>query len=240
LGLALACKQWTLITILPVLFVLERGRLRALAGALALAAIVTVPEVVGAPASYLRNQLSLSHSARPGSTQWTWWWPLAPSVTRHVIVEGTTVPFTFHTLPLALEGALRSLIVVLDVLVAAIVARVRRLPLRREDAFALMAVVLLLRCTLDTDTLEYYFAPFLLNLLAWDAVAGERIPIRALAATAVAYVLFDRLNSTIGVAPVSLIYCACTVVALGLFLQTLARRSPTSSQRIRLHLPASA
>ncbi len=232
LGLAIACKQWSVVAILPVLLALERDRVRALGGALAVAAVVTIPEVVGAPASYLHNQLALSHDSSSGSTQWTWWWALTPNVTKHVTVEGTTVPFTFHTLPLAVERALRPLVIVVDILVAAIVARVRGLPLRRDDAFALMALVLLLRCTLSTETAEYYHAGLFLTLLAWDAVAGERIPIRALAATVVAYVLFDRLSSSvIGVAPSSLLYDACTGIVFLLLVQTLARPHSTASQR---------
>ena len=71
LGLALACKQWSVIAILPILFALERGRIRALVGALTLAAVVTLPEVVGSPATYLGNQLSLASHHRSDSSAWS-------------------------------------------------------------------------------------------------------------------------------------------------------------------------
>ena len=46
LGFALACKQWALVAVLPVLFALERARVRVLLGALATAALLTLPPVL--------------------------------------------------------------------------------------------------------------------------------------------------------------------------------------------------
>lgn len=239
LGLALACKQWAVVTILPVLLALDRGRVRAFIGALSAAAIVTVPEVVGAPISYLQNQLFLAHGQGLAPSTYSWWWPPAPARTIHVLVEGSKVPVTGHRLPPAIARSLHALIITLDVVVAAIVARVRGLPLRRDDAFALMAVVMLLRCTLDTETMPYYHAALLLDLLAWDVFAGERLPLRALAGAAVSFVLFDRLTD-VATGLSSLIYGATTIVALILFVRVLATRPSRSSRPVALRLPATA
>ncbi len=240
LGLALACKQWSVVAILPVLFALESGRMRALVGALALAAITTLPEVVGAPASYLHNQLSLARHQGRAPTEYSWWWLLGHSTTVGTASAGAGVPITERRLPLALVQSLRSLVVLVDVFVAALIARVRRLALRADDAFALMAVVLLLRCTLDTEAMAYYHAPLFFDLLAWDAMRGERIPIRALATTAIAYVLFDRLPASWIGAPTNILYGACTAIGLILLGRTLMRRCATSIQRTEppLALPA--
>lgn len=240
LGLALACKQWSVVAILPVLLVLERDRMRALVGALALAGLVTLPEVLAAPASYLHNQLALAHSHVRVPSVWSWLWPLAPNVTKHVTVEGATVQITAHRVPLALSRSVHSLTVLTDVLVAAIVARTRGLPLRGDDAFALMTLVLLLRCTLDSETMPYYYAPLFLTLLAWDAMRGERIPIRALAVAALSYVLFDRLTPSVIGGSSSLLYGGLTIAGLILLVRTLTRRSSASSRRLapRLTVPA--
>lgn len=240
LGLALACKQWSVLAVLPVLLALERGRMRALIGALALAAVVTLPEVVGAPRALLENQLSLAHHDGRTPSVLSWWWPLAPNSTVHLIVEGSPVSVSEHRLPRALVESLHSVIIVIDVLIAAIVAHARRLPLRRDDAFALMAIVMLLRCTLDTQTVSYYHAPLFLDLLAWDALRGERIPVRALTAAAVAYLLLDRLNPILIGGTSSLLYAGCTAAALVMLVRTLAGRSSMSPRRIPPRVPATA
>ena len=58
----------------------------------------------------------------------------------------------------------------------------------------------LLRCTVDTETMTYYHAPLFASLVAWDALRGERLPLRGLAAVGVSYVVFDRLG-VYGVSP---------------------------------------
>jgi hypothetical protein len=233
LGLALACKQWSVVAILPILFTLERGRIRTLLGAAALAAVVTVPELVSSPATYLRIQMSLALHHRSESSAWSWWWPFAPNGTRYVLVEGREVPVTLHRLPVALVESLHSLIIALDAVIAVIVARVRGLQLRRDDAFALMAVVMLLRCALDTETMPYYHAALFMDLLAWDAFTAERLPLRALSGAALSWVLFDRLTpSFLGVAPSSILYGVSAAIVLVLLLRTFLTTSAPTRQRI--------
>jgi hypothetical protein len=232
LGLALACKQWSVLAVLPVLFALDRSRVRALVGALVLAALVTAPEVLGAPVSFLHNQLHLADHRRGRTTSiLSWFWLPAPNRTIHVVVEGVHISLRKHLLPRALVDSAHTLLISVDVLVAAAVARMRGLPLRREDAFALMALVLLLRCTLCLETMPYYHAPLFADLLAWDALRGERIPIRALAAAGASYVLFERIEPVAGASTTSLCYCAVTVIAAILFLRTLSARRSSLPRR---------
>ena len=222
LGLALACKQWAVVAIVPVLLALDGGAVRVFAGALATAALATVPEFVGAPLSYVHNQLFLASGQGTAPSTWSWWYPLAPAETQRLVIGGARASLSYRRLPHAIASSLHALIIALDVLVAAIVARTRRLPLRRDDAFALMAIVMLLRCTLDTETMAYYHAALLIDLLAWDALAGERLPLRALSAAAVSYVIFDRLVG----APMasSIAYATATLLALGAFALVLVAR----------------
>lgn len=229
LGLALACKQWSVIAIPPILLALERGRVRALVGALMVAALVTLPEFASSPATYLSNQLSLASHHRSESSALSWWWPLAPNVTRYVLIGGAKVPVTLHRLPLQLVGSLHALIITLDAAIAAIVARVRGLPLRPNDAFALMAVAFLLRCALDTQTMPYYHAPLFLDLLAWDAFTAGRLPLRALGGALLSWVLFERLTpGLIGVAPLSILYGVSAAIVLALLLRTFTTTSRPS------------
>jgi hypothetical protein len=241
LALALACKQWSVVTILPILFALERGRIRTLVGALALAIVITVPEVVGSPATYLRNQLFLAHEHLTESSAWSWWWPFGSNETRYVLIEGARVPVTLHRFPRALVESLHPLIISLDAVIAVIIARVRGLPLSRDDAFALMAVVLLLRCALDTHTMPYYHAALFLDLLAWDALTAKRLPLRALSGALLSWVLFDRLTpSFFGVAPSSILYGVSAAIVLALLLRTFITTSPPTRQRIVGRLSFSA
>ncbi|HUA75030.1 MAG TPA: glycosyltransferase 87 family protein [Solirubrobacteraceae bacterium] len=239
LGLALACKQWSVVAVLPVLFALDGARLKALLGALATALLVTLPAIAGAPSSFLHNQLDLAQSLHRSPTIWSWLWPPAPDSTRHVLVEGNSVAVSGHRLPAGLARAVHPLLIAVDLLVAAVVACVRRLPLRRDDAFALMALVLLLRCTLDTETMPYYLAGLLLDLLAWDALRGERLPVRALAGAAVAYVLCDRVWA-LSPSVCSFLYGACTLIAALLFAGVLAGRRARRPRPVGLRLRPTA
>ena len=190
---------------------------------------MTLPEFVGSPATYLSNQMSLASHHRAESSALSWWWPLAPKVTRSVLIGGARVPVTLHRLPLQLVGSLHALIITLDAAIVMIVARVRGLPLRPNDAFALTAVAFLLRCALDTQTMPYYHAPLFLDLLAWDAFTAERLPLRALGGALLSWVLFERLTpGLIGVAPLSILYGVSAAIVLALLLRTFTTTSHPS------------
>jgi hypothetical protein len=217
LGLALACKQWSIVAVLPIMLALQHARLRMLLGSLATAALVSLPPFVLAPLSYLHNQLFLAGGVYRSSSVWSWLWPLAPQTTTHALVEGTQVTVVGHRLPLLVSRLVHPLLIAVDLLLAGLLAARRRLPLGREEAFALLGLVLLLRCTLDTETMPYYHAALLLDLVAWDALAGERLPLRGLAAAAVSYALFDRFTPVAVGGASSLLYGAFTL-ALALLL----------------------
>lgn len=232
LGLALACKQWSVVAVLPVILAAEqRARLRALLGALATAVLVSLPPAALAPSSYVHDQLFLAGGIRRSPSVWSWLWPLAPETTRHVLVEGSDATVTGHRLPLLVARLVHPLLIGVDLLVAAIVAARQRLPLRRDQAFALLGLVLLLRCTLDTETMPYYHLTLLLDVLAWDALAGLRLPLRGLAGALLAWVLFDRLTPALIGGGASLLYGAITV-ALALLLARACLRTGAPVRRV--------
>jgi hypothetical protein len=241
LGLALACKQWSVVMILPVLLALERDRIRTLLGALALAVILTIPEAAAAPLGFVRNQLALTHYTGRNPPPESWLWPLTSRTTIHVAVEGAEVPLTKHRLPLALAQSLHTLMILLTVLLSAVFARLRGLPLRRDDALSLTAAVLLIRCSVDVETMTYYYVTFLLGLLAWDALRGERIPVRALIGSAAVYLLLDRLPPEYGTLGLSsLLSAACTIPAIVYFLRPLLGSRSASPGRPKPRRPVLA
>ena len=71
--------------------------------------------------------------------------------------------------------------------------------LSEQDALLALALVLLLRCLLDTWDAGYYPLPFLLALLAWEvARPGRRPPLLALAATVLVWLSFHWLPAHVG------------------------------------------
>jgi hypothetical protein len=58
-------------------------------------------------------------------------------------------------------------------------------PRPREDALALLALLLLLRCALDPNNFDYYHVPLLLALGAWEGLARPARPPWATLAAAI-------------------------------------------------------
>jgi hypothetical protein len=224
LGLALASKQWAVLSILPVLLALGGGRLRALAMACATAAVLTLPLAIGSPSAFLANQVFLVHQQvylHPAAHSWLY--PLAPEV-RIVGLHGSV---SWPTLSPTVVGLVHPLIIVVAAGLAAAVWVRRRGRPSLDELFTLTALVYLLRCTLDTETMPYFHLPLLLTLLAWDGLHGDRLPLRAIAGAGVGYFLFQRLlGGTLDVHTVSYLYGACTLVlALVLGLRLARSRS---------------
>jgi hypothetical protein len=191
LGLALATKQWAVIAVLPVLITLGTHRVRALAASAAVAGAVTLPAIVGSPGAFLTNQLALAHEHYLEPSGQSWFYELAGRVTLH-LPHGLV--HRGPRLPAPLVGLLHPLIIGLALGVAAILARRLRSGGDLDRVFAAVGLVFLLRCTLDTETMTYYHAPLFAGLVAWDAMRGERLPLRGLAAAGLGYVVIDRLS----------------------------------------------
>jgi hypothetical protein len=71
----------------------------------------------------------------------------------------------------------------------------RRTALGQQDALLTLALVLLLRCLLDTWDTSYYPLPFLLALLAWEVgTPSRKLPLLALNASLLMWVSFQWLS----------------------------------------------
>jgi glycosyl transferase family 87 len=238
LGLALCCKQWSVVAVLPVLLSLERRRLRALARATLVAAACTLPMLVASPGDFLANQLQLAHQRYLEPALNSWLWLLAPSVTKHLHVAGQPVTVHVARLTPTLVGLLHPLIIAIAIGLALAVWRRARGPIPPAEVFALTALIFVLRCALDTETMPYYHVALMLTVLAWEALRGGPLPARSLGGAVIAYLLFDVLEQRTSPRVGGMLYALCSIgVALWLIHALLARRAP-GDRRVVLAGPA--
>jgi hypothetical protein len=193
LGLAIANKQWALIAAGPVLLACP-GRLRArcLAAAVASAAVVLAPLVLVTSGGLVSGTRALASPASTIFQPWQAWWFLGHHGALVHGAFGTPKP-GYRTGP-AWTGAIsHPLIITVSLAVTLWLWRSRR-RLSERDALLALALLLLLRCLLDTWDAVYYPLPFLLALLAWE-VRGPagRPPVLALSGTVLVWLSFHWL-----------------------------------------------
>jgi hypothetical protein len=193
LGLAIATKSWAVLAIGPVLLALPGRRLLALflAGGVTLA--VLAPIALAGSHSALVSGASTTGSVifQP----WQAWWFLGES--GHTVIGGGGIPKPagYRVPPAWLSPLTHPLIAFLVVPLSLAWARAHRARPRfgGEQVLLLLALLFLLRCVLDPWNVVYYELPFLLALLAWEALCRpERPPVLALAATAVVWITLQR------------------------------------------------
>ncbi len=120
-------------------------------------------------------------------------------------------------------------------------------PITERDALLLLALLLLVRCTLDTWDTAYYALPFLLALTAWESLGPRGLPVLALTATALAWVDFEWLRIHASPDAQAALFLAWTLpltVALGVALyapdagRALGRLLSTHTARSAFGAPA--
>ena len=232
IGLAIASKQWALIALFPMLAVFGGRRLRILAGAGAIVAAISLPAFVIAPSSFLHDQLGLADGHTLSPTAYSWLFPLTPTITRHL---AGGIVWHGPQLPAALVGALHPSMIAIGAAAGAYLAFDARGTISVSRLCAAVSLALLLRCTLDTETVPYYHACLLFVLVGWDALRGECLPWRGLAGGVACYVIFSRLTpSVIGAYPASAIYGlaslgVCILLVRELRAPRLPRRAPAAA-----------
>ena len=190
LGLAIACKSWAVLAIGPVLVALPERRILALgiAGAVTLAVLAPLL-MTSSPQTFVQGTSTTGAIFQP----WQVFWFLGD--TGQVVIGGNGLPKPdgYRVPPDWLSPLTHPLIAFLVVPLSLAWARVHR-AMRggREQVLLLLALLLLLRCALDPWNISYYELPFLLALLAWEALCRpERLPIGALTATVLTWVTFE-------------------------------------------------
>jgi hypothetical protein len=257
LGLAIANKEWALLAAGPVLLALPAaGRWKALAAATATATSILAPlalvssggfaaagTAVAAPPSsifqpwqvfwFLGHHGALVHGAfgvaKPGYRIGpAWIGSLSHPLVLLLGMAAVAAVWLRRAAQAPLEpaqGAIRGL-----------ARRLAAVRLPQQDALLALALVLLLRCVLDTWDAIYYPLPFILALVAWETGrSGGRPPVLALSASVLAWISFKWLPAHVSPDAQSALFIAWTLPLtawLGARLISPGRQS--ASPRVRL------
>ncbi|MBV8066042.1 MAG: DUF2029 domain-containing protein [Actinobacteria bacterium] len=211
LGLALATKQWAVIALPPAMLAVGRPKWRLAAGAVGLAALLTVPQAIADPhgfASMSRHAATATNDVFVQS-----WWSLVA-----------------HTLPGWLAQLTHPAIVLAAVPVTILAAR---RGVRADGVLPLLALLFLIRCVFDPVDNFYYHLPLLLALLAWDLQTRRTLPWATLGAT----LCLVETNSFLAGTQASVFYFVWTAI-LGATLAGARVRLSRASTRAGLQAPA--
>jgi DNA-binding XRE family transcriptional regulator len=185
LGLAIASKQWAVIAILPALMALPSLRIRTGVLAAAVAAILFLPGFLASPSAFFGVQSEAAGTGRV-VTPWSAWYPAAETTSEVYVVDGKKLIAEVENAPGPADPLSHPLIVLLALALPLVVGLRRGIPLGAADAFALLALLALMRCVLDPVDNLYYHEPLLLALVGWDAFSSRGLPLRALVGTGAA------------------------------------------------------
>lgn len=198
LGLAVANKEWALLALGPVLLALPRDRRLACAiSAGAAAGAVLAPLMLAHSGGFIAaTRASATPAGGIFHPSQIWWFlghhvpythgPLAPPQAGDRVGPGWTSAIC-HPLILACGGVVG---------VALWLRERRRGPTAGSTALLAFAMLMLLRCVLDTWDTAYYTLPFLLAVLTWEvSEPRRRVPVLAASCTVLAYLNFLWLPS---------------------------------------------
>lgn len=211
LGIAIANKEWAVLATGPVLLALPAGRrLRGLASAGGVAAAVLAPFLIVGSSGLVAGTRAAAAPPSAIFQPWQAWWFLGHHGAAVHGIFGALKP-GYRTGPPWAGPVSHPLIVLLGAALSAALAfefrgtlwpggrrgperASTRAALPESRALLLLALVLLLRCILDTWDTIYYPLPFLLALLAWEVGGrGTRPPVLALGSTVLLWVSFQWL-----------------------------------------------
>jgi len=211
LGLAVANKEWALLALGPVLLAAPAGRrLSCVAAASAVAAALLGPLALVGSSGFLTGTHAFATAPSVIFQPWQVFWFLGHHGPLVHGLFGEVKP-GYRTAP-AWAGALSHPLILATglVLTLALWLQRRRAPrpglapppaggpgagiISERDALLALALLLLLRCLLDTWDTAYYALPFIFALLAWE-VRGpvSRPPLLALGSTVLAWISFQWL-----------------------------------------------
>jgi hypothetical protein len=195
LGLAIANKEWALLAAGPVLLALPAGRrLLCAASAGAVSVALLAPLALASSGGFASSAHAIATPASPIFQPWQVWWFFGH---HGQVVRGGygAIKLDYRAGPTWTSLVSHPLIIAVGIAIAvALWLRVRARPLPLRDALLALALVLLLRCVLDTWDTVYYPIPFLLALLAWETQAPTpRPPLLALSCTVLIWFSFQWL-----------------------------------------------
>jgi hypothetical protein len=241
LGLAIANKEWALLAVGPVLLALPaKRRLRCLASAGAIAVAVLLPLTLSASGGFAASARATASTSSTIFQPWQIWWFFGY---HGPLVHGLfgAPLYGYRTGPAWTGVVSHPLIVAVGFALAGALWLRRGRSARgvgERDALLLLALVLLLRCVLDTWNTSYYMLPCLLALLAWE-VSGpsRRPPVLTLMGIVLPWIGLHEL-STRGASPdaQAALFLAWTLpltAALSLWLYALGLKLTVRTRRLR-------
>jgi hypothetical protein len=245
LGLAIANKEWAVLAAGPVVLALPPGlRLRGVATATAVAGAVLAPLVLGGSGGFVSSTRAIASAPATIFQPWQIWWFLGH---HGPLVHGLFgAPKPGYRVGPAWTGRVsHPLIVLVGALAAIALWRPRAraaAQLPERDALLALALVMLLRCVLDTWDTGYYLLPFLMALLAWEVTQpSSRPPLLALGTTVLAWLSFEWLPGHGSADVQSAFFLAWSLpLAAGLGLSLYSRRRHARDKGLGARQPARA
>lgn len=260
LGLAIANKEWAVIAAGPVLLALPRQErlnigpvslartvVRCLASSCTVSAAILAPLLLASSGGFLASARGTAVPLGKLFQPWQVWWFLGSHAAPVHASFGKTLP-GYRTGPAWAEAISHPLIVAVGLALAVAVWLQHRRDgseVGERSAMLLLALVLLLRCMLDTWNTGYYMFPFAIALLTWEVRGTRPLPILVLASTVPPWFVLEELSGRGLVSPdlqaaLFMIWTVPLAAWLGVRLFARTRRVPhqTSSMRARAHEPA--
>ena len=243
LGLALGNKAWAVLAIGPVLLALEHRRVAVFAISSGIGAAFILPFLVaqhgggdGVAGAGVASAAQTFGVFRP----WQLWWFLGDHGHEVRGILGD-LKVGYRTPPTWLGPVSHPLIAVLVVPASLLWRRRRGSGPASEDVLLLLATLFLARCVLDAANNVYYHLPFLMALLAWEALRREGPPVFSLVAVCVIWLTFQRLPLVLSPDAQCVAYLAWALPALAVLTRVTFRLgAPARAPSIRIAAPAAA
>jgi hypothetical protein len=194
LGLAVANKEWALVAVGPVAIALPERRILGLLTAGTVSAILLAPLALGG--SFVAQAKGAATQADVIFNPWQVWWFIGGHVHTLRDTAGHIIPghrWNHRVEPPWVGTISHALIVAVTLPLTLLCVRLRQRGARRpaSEALVLLMLALLLRCMLDPWNISYYAVPFLLALLAWEALTQVRPPVLAVVGSFAAWFVFQ-------------------------------------------------
>jgi Glycosyltransferase family 87 len=174
-GVAIGVKPFGGFAFIPALLATRRQAGQVAIVALVVGALLTLPLPAFAPHVYIDGGKTIARHKRIYAA--SIWWPVGND--RRLVFSTGQGPETqtLREMPGGLDRGTSTLAGALFALTAGLLVALRRRDDLGFDALALLAAVFFARAFFDSENLEYYAAPALAALAAWEVLGRRRPPL---------------------------------------------------------------